>query len=299
MAYIPEDKLLEIREAASIEEVVGQYVKLERRGKNLLGLCPFHADTKPSFTVSPDKGIFSCFGCGAGGNVLSFVMQHQRLSFPEAGTHLSAIRDDFGVLADTALGVLALPPVELEFVLAGTHLVPVRRGSIEGAHPYWEWILEPGRAVRDRQEEGWIRASVPFALMERNANCVHYGILALRIPETGGSGQVLWQVSSETCAYLKFDAWGRGEARFAVVPVAGAAGVRSAYEMELAARLPVRPGAELSAFGVDPSLFGHPDDVAAGDMTSFGVVLDGVHYAGGCATRAGTYPYCDVLPLPS
>ena len=89
MAYIPEDKLLEIREAASLEEVVEQYVKLERRGKNLLGLCPFHADTKPSFTVSPDKGIYHCFGCGAGGNVISFVMQYQRLSFPEAALELA------------------------------------------------------------------------------------------------------------------------------------------------------------------------------------------------------------------
>jgi DNA primase len=87
--YIPEDKLLEIKEAASLEEVVGQYVKLERRGKNLLGLCPFHADTKPSFTVSPDRGIFHCFGCGAGGNVISFVMQYHRLSFPEAVAELA------------------------------------------------------------------------------------------------------------------------------------------------------------------------------------------------------------------
>ena len=89
MAYIPEDKLLEIREAASIEEVVGQYVKLERRGKNLLGLCPFHADSKPSFTVSPDRGIFHCFGCQAGGNVISFVMQYHKMSFPEAAAELA------------------------------------------------------------------------------------------------------------------------------------------------------------------------------------------------------------------
>jgi DNA primase len=89
MAYIPEDKLLEIKEAASIEEVVGQYVKLERRGKNLLGLCPFHADSKPSFTVSPDRGIFHCFGCQAGGNVISFVMQYHKLSFPEAVQELA------------------------------------------------------------------------------------------------------------------------------------------------------------------------------------------------------------------
>jgi DNA primase len=89
MAFIPEDKLLEIKDAASIEEVVGQVVKLTQRGKNLLGLCPFHADTAPSFTVAPDKGIFHCFGCGAGGNVFSFVMQHQRLSFPEAVQELA------------------------------------------------------------------------------------------------------------------------------------------------------------------------------------------------------------------
>ncbi len=89
MAYFPEDKLLEIKDAASIEEVVGQYVKLTQKGKNLLGLCPFHADTAPSFTVAPEKGIFHCFGCGAGGNVFSFVMQYQRLSFPEAVEELA------------------------------------------------------------------------------------------------------------------------------------------------------------------------------------------------------------------
>jgi len=87
--YIPEDKLLEIKEAAAIEEVVGQYVKLTRRGRNLVGLCPFHADTRPSFTVSPERGIYYCFGCGAGGNVITFLMQHLRLSFPEAVEELA------------------------------------------------------------------------------------------------------------------------------------------------------------------------------------------------------------------
>ncbi len=89
MAFIPEDKLLEIKDAARIEEVVGQYVQLTQKGKNLLGLCPFHADTSPSFTVAPEKGIFHCFGCGAGGNVFSFLMQHQRLTFPEAVQELA------------------------------------------------------------------------------------------------------------------------------------------------------------------------------------------------------------------
>src|SRR5574340_1159346 len=89
MAFIPEDKLLEIKDAARIEGVVGQYVKLEQKGRNLLGLCPFHSETKPSFTVAPDKGIYYCFGCGAGGNVISFIMQYHRLSFPEAAQELA------------------------------------------------------------------------------------------------------------------------------------------------------------------------------------------------------------------
>jgi DNA primase len=89
MAFIPEDKLLEIKDAASIEEVVGQYVKLTQKGRNLSGLCPFHSETKPSFTVAPEKGIFHCFGCGAGGNVFSFLMAYHRLSFPEAVQELA------------------------------------------------------------------------------------------------------------------------------------------------------------------------------------------------------------------
>jgi DNA primase len=89
MPYIPEDKLQEVRDAAAIDEVVGQYVRLERKGRNLVGLCPFHPETKPSFTVSPDKGIFYCFGCQTGGNVISFVMQYHKLSFTEAVVELA------------------------------------------------------------------------------------------------------------------------------------------------------------------------------------------------------------------
>ncbi len=87
--YIPEDKILEVKEAASLEEVVGQYVKLQARGRHLVGLCPFHPDTTPSFTVSPERGLYHCYGCGAGGSVFSFLMQYHRLSFPEAVEELA------------------------------------------------------------------------------------------------------------------------------------------------------------------------------------------------------------------
>lgn len=87
--YIPEDKLSEIRHALDIVEIVSESVQLRRAGKNLVGLCPFHAEKTPSFTVSPDKQIFYCFGCGTGGNVFSFVMKRDGTTFGEAARLLA------------------------------------------------------------------------------------------------------------------------------------------------------------------------------------------------------------------
>lgn len=83
-AYIPDDKISAIKDASDIVDIVSENVSLRRTGRNFLGLCPFHAEKTPSFTVSPDKQIFYCFGCGAGGNVFSFLMKHGGLTFPEA-----------------------------------------------------------------------------------------------------------------------------------------------------------------------------------------------------------------------
>jgi len=73
-----------ILDAADITDVVSEFVTLRRRGVNMLGLCPFHNEKTPSFTVSPAKGIFKCFGCGKGGNAVNFIMEHESLSYPEA-----------------------------------------------------------------------------------------------------------------------------------------------------------------------------------------------------------------------
>jgi len=73
-----------ILDAAQITEVVQEFISLKKRGVNYLGLCPFHNEKTPSFTVSPAKGIFKCFGCGKGGNSVNFIMEHEHLSYPEA-----------------------------------------------------------------------------------------------------------------------------------------------------------------------------------------------------------------------
>lgn len=81
---IPQDKIDDIRESADIVDVVSEYVPLRKNGKNHIGLCPFHSEKTPSFTVNHEKQIFYCFGCATGGNVFTFLMKQENLSFPEA-----------------------------------------------------------------------------------------------------------------------------------------------------------------------------------------------------------------------
>lgn len=78
-----------IEEASRIEEVVQDFVTLKKRGVNFIGLCPFHNEKTPSFTVSPTKSIYKCFGCGRAGNAVKFVMEHESFSFPEALRYLA------------------------------------------------------------------------------------------------------------------------------------------------------------------------------------------------------------------
>ena len=73
-----------ILETARIEEVVGEFVSLKKRGTNLLGICPFHNEKTPSFNVNPARNIFKCFGCGKGGNAVNFLMEHEHYTYPEA-----------------------------------------------------------------------------------------------------------------------------------------------------------------------------------------------------------------------
>ena len=87
--HISPEKIEEVKRRADIVDLVSEYVTLKKGGKNFLGLCPFHKEKTPSFTVNRDKQIFYCFGCGEGGNVLAFLMKINNMSFPEAVKHLA------------------------------------------------------------------------------------------------------------------------------------------------------------------------------------------------------------------
>ncbi|MCK6641683.1 MAG: DNA primase [Bacteroidia bacterium] len=81
---IPKETVDLIIDSSRIDEVVGEFVALKKRGASMIGLCPFHNEKTPSFNVSPARGIYKCFGCGKGGNSVNFVMEHEHLSYPEA-----------------------------------------------------------------------------------------------------------------------------------------------------------------------------------------------------------------------
>lgn len=86
---IPAKTIEQIFDTVRVEEVIGDFISLKKRGVNLLGLCPFHNEKTPSFTVSPAKGIYKCFGCGKGGKAVNFIMDHEQLSYPEALRYLA------------------------------------------------------------------------------------------------------------------------------------------------------------------------------------------------------------------
>jgi len=94
MALIPEHLIDRIRESIDIVEVISRYISLRKQGRNYIALCPFHTEKTPSFTVSPEKQIFYCFGCHTGGNVFNFLMHYEKISFIEA---VKKLADETGI----------------------------------------------------------------------------------------------------------------------------------------------------------------------------------------------------------
>lgn len=188
-----------VRDANDIVDVVGEAVALKKSGKNYLGLCPFHQERTPSFTVSPDKQIFYCFGCQAGGHVINFVMKRDSLSFPEAITKL-AERAGVPLPKEELTPEAARRQKELDGVL----------GALETAAAFYEKSLRGGdegqaaraylesrsldRATIQKFRIGWApagwdnltglfrRQNIPLALGERAS------LLMKRQEKLGGGG---------------------------------------------------------------------------------------------------------------
>jgi len=225
-----------------------------------------------------------------------------RLSFTvEPGNARSELLLD-QLKIETPLREYARPPTfDFGFAQVDGRLVPVERGIVAGDGERWDWIVGPGKVWQQGDDGDWSRASVPFALIEKNANCMHHGVLTFRYRGETEVSRVAYQVSQETCRYFQFNAWGAARATRTADTSIDRAAIGAAYRREVARRLPVKPIEHLRKDhpGLDPASFGSAEEIAPRDMTVYGVLIRGVHYSGGCETRHGRYPYCDEMPLPS
>jgi len=137
---ISQEKIAEIRNRASIVEVISDFVTLKKAGRNHIGLCPFHGEKTPSFTVSEEKGIYHCFGCHAGGGVFHFLMQYDHLTFPEA---VERVAKRYGIAVERTQGAGAAREIgERENLYHINERVAANYQKILFAHPEGKIALD-------------------------------------------------------------------------------------------------------------------------------------------------------------
>jgi len=208
------------------------------------------------------------------------------------------IRDDFNSAADIAR--LQLPDFDLQFVQDGSFLIPVTQGLVFTGHPYWNYIVGPGRIWHEDNDHGYARASFPFTLVERNANCTHNGVMTFLFDGMQVS-QLRYQITQETCLYFKFNMWGQVAATYSPESIPQAEDLKASNAVELANRLPTKPIEALAMdypqSNVNLSRFG--GGISPQHLTAYGLLINGINYVSGCRTRFGQYAYCESLRLPS
>ena len=219
----------------------------------------------------------------------------------DASIEFSLLVDDFNAAAQPVPGMRQLPPFGFEFVQADGHLIPVEVGPIPSDHAWWEFILEPGPVWDEAEDAGYSRVALPFSLKERNADCIHNGLMTFLFRDDGAVSNVAYQLSHQTCMYLQFEMRGLSGAVYEPYDVEGEAQAIDEFRRVEEGRINQRPITQLATDypGSNPGNFGSEDEISPQDMTAFGFIIDGVHYVGGCATPYGDYPYCDEMALPS
>jgi len=210
-----------------------------------------------------------------------------------------SVKDTFNYAAIS--NVKQLPDFNYQFIQHGTHLIPVSRGLQTTNHNLWQLILEPGRVWDEIRDNGFSRASLPFSLQEYGANCTHNGVLTFLFKSDGSMSSVAYEIASETCEYHQFNLYGLVNANYLPVQIDNAGVIKSNYEAEVSNRMPTKPLSDLAVdypgSRINTNLIASEQTRA--NLSAYGVSYNGVHYTGNCTTRFGSYPYCDVMSLPS
>lgn len=220
------------------------------------------------------------------------------LDMNDSPNQIRVLVDRYGVVGEQGWKLATLPSFSFQFVGDGHALISVQRVPQRSDHPYWEVIPAPGKRWVEKADGGWTRAALPFALKEKNQNCIHNGLMTFLYQADGRVSRVAWQITSETCQYLKIDMWGVSAGDYEPRPVKDSEELIASYRREVSRRLPVQPLQRLAEVypGVNPAVL---VNAQTADTSAYGFVIDGTHYRNTCPTRYGPYPFCDQLILPS
>jgi CubicO group peptidase (beta-lactamase class C family) len=218
--------------------------------------------------------------------------------------HFVLISDIFHIVPAGDSAWKHLPPFSFQLVQSGSYLIPKSQGlALTGSYA-WNYIVGPGRVWQEKSDRGYMRASLPFALIQRNQNCVHNGEMTFLFSNSKKPplSDVYFQITQETCYPMKFDMWGMVKASYAPGEVPAGTEIKKAHESEIRQRMPSKPLDILredfpnAGFSNSTILAGfkHPENV-----TTYGFVMNGTNYSAGCPTRYGEYAFCEDMRLPS
>jgi hypothetical protein len=269
--------------------------------RSVLTYGELFSNTAPSSPVNDSAGFAVPTGAAAPSQIFEGTLT---LSNPTSSGGFRLLRDDTKMDTGTDSARRHLANFSFQFVQTGSYLIPVQQGLVITGSSAWNYIVGPGRVWKEDGDHGYMRASLPFALVERNQNCVHNGEMTFLFSNKKRPrvSQVRYQITQETCEYFKFNMWGQLSATYVPSKVAGAAEVRRAALDEIANRLPTKPFNELATdypkSGLDLANFmsgrKFPEDV-----TTYGLFINGIHYVGNCQTRYGMYAFCDNMRFAS
>ena len=216
------------------------------------------------------------------------------------GGGFTEIRDDYNYTGVPDSPRKHLPTFSFQFVQNGSHLIPVNQGLYITGNTYWNYILGPGRVWNENSDNSYSRAAFPFALVQRNSNCTHNGVMTFLFNATKIS-KIRYQVTQETCVYFKFNMWGQLSGTYTPTAVTNATVLKNNHAAEVANRLPTKP---ISAILTDYPGSGFSESnltsgITAAHMTWYGLFINGVNYVSGCNTRYGVYAFCESMRAPS
>jgi hypothetical protein len=209
--------------------------------------------------------------------------------------------DSLGIVTADQSDINELPDFDFEFIQDGKYLVPVTVGPVVNELGWWEYVFSTGEVWDERDDLGWSRAAIPFALKELRNDCIHNGVMTFLFRDDGSVSSVAFQVVNQTCSYLKFEMSGSLAARYSPGTVADEENLLEAARNYRSSRIPTRALDQIAGHypGADAPSFGSTEEIDPANMSAYGFLIDGVHYAAGCDSPYGIYPYCDEMALPS